>query len=154
MNMDIDRSAPFFGFSDGIALRGGPFGYEIVFKKHPQTRDVSPPPPGAPELLPEPPATIATISVTMEHAKIIAFHMWRQILQLESGSGVVFPLPPALLDEMAISPQEWTGFWGGSVPEPVPFPVNGTEPIQETEVERLKRELQVAESTAEAPPSE
>ncbi len=54
---------------------------------------------------------IAKIRMSWEHAKAIAFILQRQIKAIEKENKVVYPIPPKVLSEMAITTTEWDQFW-------------------------------------------
>ena len=90
-------------YSDQLGLNIGPFGAVLNFGVSPS---VPPPGGGSPPL-----HHIATVRMSLEHAKITAFMLHRQLLQYERSSGIKVPLPQDVLNHLRVGREDWDGFW-------------------------------------------
>ncbi len=55
---------------------------------------------------------VATVRMSLEHIKVLAFVLQRQIIQFERQSGVQIPIPVEVLNSLRIGPEDWQSFWG------------------------------------------
>lgn len=56
---------------------------------------------------------LATVRMSLEHLKLMAFVLHRQLRQHEVENNVVIHLPAAVLNSMQIGPEDWERFWRG-----------------------------------------
>ena len=56
---------------------------------------------------------MATARMSLEHLKLMAFVLHRQIHQHEIEHSVVVQVPSALLNSLQIGPEDWEKFWRG-----------------------------------------
>ena|SRR3989442_15162560 len=67
----------------------------------------SPPAPGAvPQI-----DRLATVRMSLEYLKIMAFLLHRQLIQYEQQTGVSIPLPIQILTSLQIRQEDWHAFW-------------------------------------------
>jgi hypothetical protein len=90
-------------FIDQFTIGAGPYGVAMNFKK-------SSPKPVAPGSVP-PTEEIGTIRMSLEHLKIMAFVLKRQVNDIESQLGIEIPLPMMVMHALQIAPEDWTEFW-------------------------------------------
>jgi len=95
--------APVDVYADQIALNLGPFGCTLNF--------------GA--SLPIPPAgggaagnPVATVRMSLEHLKVVAFLFRRQLIQYEREQGVRVQIPMDVLNQLRIGREDWQECWG------------------------------------------
>ncbi len=91
-------------YSDQFQVNLGPYGITLNFFL---TIAI---PPGAPGSAPQA-ERVASVRTSLEHAKIMAFLLHRQIMDYESQTGVRIMLPADLLNELGIGPEDWDAFW-------------------------------------------
>jgi hypothetical protein len=90
-------------FADQFHFRSGPYGTALNFLATA---------PGAPALGAAPQTELkATVRMSVEHAKVVAFLIRRQILQQERETGVRYDVPPRILNGLGVSPEDWEAFW-------------------------------------------
>jgi hypothetical protein len=92
-------------YADQMAINVGPFGCAINFSLSPSV-----PPPGGGVM---PGHHVATVRMSLEHMKLMAFMLQRQLLQYERGSGVLIPISQDVLNQLRIGREDWNAFWGG-----------------------------------------
>ncbi len=71
---------------------------------------VSNPTPPAPGSTP-PIERVATIRMSLEHLKVLAFFLHRQVAQFEGQAGVQIPIPVEVLNGLRIGLEDWQAFW-------------------------------------------
>ncbi len=71
---------------------------------------VSSPTPPAPGSTPQI-ERVATIRMSLEHLKVLAFLLHRQVTQFEGQAGVQIPIPTEVLNGMRIGLEDWQSFW-------------------------------------------
>lgn len=91
------------GYSDQFQITTGPFGASLTFS-------VSPPTPPAPGSAPQT-ETVATIRMSLEHVKVMAFMLRRQLIEHQGKTGVQVQLPREVLNSLQIGPEDWDAFW-------------------------------------------
>ncbi len=96
---------PIDAYADQFQLATGPYGATLSFQVSPPT----PPAPGA-AVNPE---RIATIRTSLEHLKVMAFILYRQILEHERQSGTTIPIPSNVLNDLRVGPEDWEAYWRG-----------------------------------------
>ncbi len=52
--------------------------------------------------------------MSLETMKLLAFFVHRQIVSHEKNLGISIAIPPAVLNAVQISPEDWQVFWGGN----------------------------------------
>ena len=92
-------------YSDQLGLNIGPFGCALNFAV-----SAAVPPAGGGVL---PGQHVATVRMSLEHAKAIAFILQRQLLQYERASGIEIPIPQDVLNQLRVGREDWNAFWGG-----------------------------------------
>ncbi len=90
-------------YADQFQVNTNPYGCSLNFLVSPPT----PPAPGAPPQ----PQLQATIRMSLEHLKMMAFILHRQVKQHEEGTGTSVPLPLHMLNALQIGLEDWNGFW-------------------------------------------
>lgn len=94
----------FDAYSDGVGVNVGPFGCALNFTLSPAL----PPPHGAPG------NPIGTVRMSLEHLKLVAFVLRRQLLDYERNAGVQIQVPRAVLNQLQVGPEDWKQCWGES----------------------------------------
>ena len=90
-------------YSDQFQTNLGPYGATLNFS----LSDSTPPSPGtAPKM-----ERKATIRLSLEHLKVMAFVLVRQIKQYESQTGANVQVPAQVLNSIGISPEDWDLLW-------------------------------------------
>ena len=54
---------------------------------------------------------VATVRMSIEHAKVMLVQLVRAIRSQEEGFGFSYELPAGLLEDMGIPHDEWVSFW-------------------------------------------
>jgi hypothetical protein len=96
--------APVDVYSDQLGLNLGPFGCAINFA-------ISPPVPPAGGGVAAGQA-VATVRMSLEHLKMMAFLLRRQLLQYERDSGIRVSIPRDVLNQLRIGREDWEECWG------------------------------------------
>lgn len=96
-------SEPFDEYVDGFTLGAGPYGAALNFQR------TSPKPiaPGSQPKVEE----IGSVRLSLEHLKVMAFMMKRQVDDIEKQLGIEIPLSFQLLNALKIAPDDWQSFW-------------------------------------------
>jgi hypothetical protein len=90
-------------YSDQFGLNVGAYGTALNFS----VSGATPPAPGtAPHT-----ERLATIRMSLEHLKVMAFVIRRQILQYEQQTGVNIQVPVEVLNSLRISREDWDTLW-------------------------------------------
>ena len=92
-------------YSDQLGINLGPFGCSLNFAVSPAV-----PPAGGGAI---PGQAVATVRMSLEHLKLMAFMLRRQLLQFEETSGVQIPVPQDVLNQLRIGREDWEQQWGG-----------------------------------------
>lgn len=90
-------------YIDQFQINTGPFGCTLNFS-------VTAPTPPAPGAVPQS-EHLATVRTSLEHLKVMAFIMRRQVLQHESKAGVRIEVPIEVLNAIGIGSEDWDSFW-------------------------------------------
>ncbi len=90
-------------YADQFGLNMGAYGTALNFL-------VSSPTPPAPGSVPQS-ERLATIRMSLEHLKVMAFVIRRQILQYETQTGVNIQVPIEVLNSLRISREDWDTLW-------------------------------------------
>lgn len=91
-------------YVDQFTVTAGPYGGALTFDRnmpHP-----------VPLALPRP-ERVATLRISVESLKVLAFVVARQIKAAEREMGVVYPIPAQVLSSLGIGPEDWEHFWKG-----------------------------------------
>ena len=82
-------------YSDGIQIGVSPFtvtlGFTVAPQAHPGTQVAAP---------------VATIRMSLEHAKVMAIILRKQLKQFEEQLGAEIPLPLQVYQQLGVSPKE------------------------------------------------
>jgi hypothetical protein len=103
METDNSMTEPIDVFSDQFQLTVGPYGCTVSFMMSPAT----PPVPGS---MPQA-ERLASVRMSLEHLKVMAFMLRRQLMQYERGTGTKIQLPLDILNSLQIGPEDWNAFW-------------------------------------------
>lgn len=60
------------------------------------------------------PELLVSARMSLETMKLLAFFVHRQIVSHEKNLGISIAIPPAVLNAVQISPEDWQVFWGGN----------------------------------------
>jgi hypothetical protein len=82
-------------YSDGVQVGISPFTVTLGFT-------VAPPAQPSPQM----PTTVATVRMSLEHAKVMAIVLRRQLKQFEEQLGQEIALPPQVYQQLGVSPKE------------------------------------------------
>ena len=82
-------------YSDGIQVGISPFTVTLGFT-------LAPPAQAGPQI----PTPVATIRMSLEHAKVMAIILRKQLKQFEEQLGTEIALPPQVYQQLGVSPQE------------------------------------------------
>ena len=91
-------------YADQFQVSTGPFGCVLNFlltNREPAAR-------GAIQQHPE---RVATIRTSLEHLKIVAFILHRQLTTHERNAQVRIPIPQIVLNGLQIGREDWDKFW-------------------------------------------
>ena len=91
-------------YADQIGINIAPFGCALNFLLSPST----PPAGGAPAAG----TAVVTVRTSLEHLKMMAFLLRRQLLQYEQSSGVQIAIPMDVLNALRIGREDWDECWG------------------------------------------
>lgn len=94
---------PIDAYADQFQLVIGPYGATINFS-------VTDPVPSAPGTVPQP-NRMASIRMSAEHLKAMAFLLVKQMKRFERETGISPGVPLQVLNQMGISPEDWNVFW-------------------------------------------
>ena len=98
---------PFDEYADQFTLSVGGYGATLTFMR----TDRRPIAPGsAPQT-----SDIGTIRMSLEHLKVMAYLIQYQVKTAESGLGINVQVPPAILNNLQIAPEDWDQFWRNNV---------------------------------------
>ena len=90
-------------YIDQFQMNTSPYGAVLNF----QLRSAFPTAPGArPEA-----ERKATIRMSLEHLKVMAYMLQRQVKQHEEKTGVKIAIPVEVISGSGIPPEDWEGFW-------------------------------------------
>ncbi len=90
-------------YADQVGLHIGPFGCTLNF-----SASLALPPAGG-GVAGEP---VSTVRMSLEHLKLMAFLVRRQLIQYERQSGVQIPVPQDVLNQLRIGREDWEECWG------------------------------------------
>ena len=97
-------SDPVDVFCDQFQVNIGPFGTTLNFMLSSAT-------PAAPGSVNQP-ARLATVRMSLEHLKVMAYMLRGQIADFGKSQGVHVQVPVRVLNNLRISKEDWEGFWG------------------------------------------
>lgn len=90
-------------YSDQFQITIGPYGCLLNFSAlQPQ-----PPPQGT---MPQA-DRLATVRMSLEHLKVLAYLLRGQLLVYEQQAGIKVPLPSNVLNGLGIGREDWDAFW-------------------------------------------
>lgn len=89
-------------YADQFLVTIGPFGANLSF-------DVNVPHPSG--VSPQAAQRIATIRMSTEHLKALAFILARQVKEIERQFGVKYDVPMQVRNQLGIGPEDWDLFW-------------------------------------------
>lgn len=98
-----NMSEPFDEYVDGFTLGAGPYGAALNFQR-------TNPRPIAPGTQPKV-EDIGSVRLSLEHLKVMAFVMKRQVDEIEKQLGIEIPLSFQLLNNLKIALEDWQSFW-------------------------------------------
>lgn len=99
-------SEHFDEYVDQFTLGGGAYGISLNFRRS-NPKPVAPgTDPGAEE--------VGTLRMSLEHFKLMAFIMKRQVDEIETRFGIDVQLPVQLMNALRIAPEDWAKFWNRS----------------------------------------
>lgn len=93
---------PIDAYSDSFFISMGPYGVNLSFQVSNPHPDPS---------APTPPTRIATIRMSVEHAKTMVLMMKRHIQRAEQEAGVQAQVSNRVLGSLGIAPEDWDTFW-------------------------------------------
>ena len=91
-------------YTDGVSLNIGPFGCALNFAMSPSVAQA-----GAPGAMAQP---VGTVRMSLEHLKVMAFLIRRQLRDYERQSGVEVSIPADVLNQLRIGREDWDECWG------------------------------------------
>lgn len=92
-------------YADGVGLNIAPFGCALNFALSPAV------PPAGGGAAPSQPQV--TVRMSLEHLKMMAFLVRRQLIEYERQSGISIPIPRDVLNQLRIGPEDWDTCWRG-----------------------------------------
>ncbi len=93
---------PFDDYADGFTISLTPFGANLSFA----VREAHPSPGRAPQV-----QHLGTIRMSVEHLKTMVMIIRRQILLVESQTGIKAEVPRDILQQLQIPIEDWESFW-------------------------------------------
>ena len=90
-------------YTDGVSLNISPFGCLLNFGLSPAVA------PAAAGGMAQP---VATVRMSLEHLKIMAFLLRRQLRDYERQAGVEVAIPGDVLNQLRIGREDWEECWG------------------------------------------
>jgi hypothetical protein len=97
---DTPREVPQI-YTDQVGMALGPYGCALTFGlTHPASLSAE-----------EPALPVASVRMSLEHAKALAYIIHRQITMYQTNFGVRVDLPDKALESLNISRDEWQRFW-------------------------------------------
>lgn len=91
-------------YADQFVVTVGPYGASLSF-------DMSVPHPSGPGQAPQPPQRVATIRMSTEHLKSVAYIIVKHVKQIEQQGGVKYDVPSQVLAQLGIGREDWDSFW-------------------------------------------
>ena len=91
-------------YADAFQFSSGPNGCTLNFL----LGDATPPPAGHPPRN----ERVATVRVSLELAKVMAFAMRMALRQFEQASGITVNVSRDVLNQLHFSPEDWNAMWG------------------------------------------
>lgn len=94
---------PFDEYVDQITMGVNAYGIILNFRK----TSAIPVAPGTSPIA----VDVGSIRMSLEHFKVMAYLLKRQVNEVESQFGITIPLPPQVMNAMKIAPEDWDMFW-------------------------------------------
>jgi hypothetical protein len=94
---------PFDEYVDQYVMSANAYGVSMNFQKS-SPKPISP---GSNPVMSE----IGTIRMSLEHFKILAYLLKKQVNDIEAQLGIEIPLPVQLMGLLKIAPEDWQTFW-------------------------------------------
>ena len=94
---------PFDEYVDQFIMGASPYGVIMNFRKTSST-------PASPGTTP-PVKEVGSLRMSMEHFKVMAFLMRRQIMEMEQNLGIEISIPVQLMNALHIAPEDWQKLW-------------------------------------------
>jgi hypothetical protein len=91
-------------YADQFAVHIGPYGCVLNYSL---SSAVPPSPGGAPQA-----DRVATVRMSLEHLKVMAYILRRQLLDYERQAGVRVQVPGEVLNALRIGAEDWNTVWG------------------------------------------
>jgi hypothetical protein len=94
---------PFDVYADAFLITVTPLGANMSFEvreAHPSAQRV------------QTTTRLGTVRTSIEHLKLMAVMIVRQIKIIEEQGGVKYPVPTNILAQIQIAPEDWDVFWG------------------------------------------
>src|SRR5262245_5614532 len=82
-------------YADGVQVGISPFTVTLSFTLAPQAQPAT-----------QLPTPVATVRMSLEHAKVMAIILRKQLKQFEEQLGAEVPLPLAVYQQLGVSPKE------------------------------------------------
>jgi hypothetical protein len=95
-------SEPLDAYTDQFSITLSPYGVNLSFLVTPPHQDPAKPIASTP---------VATIRMSVEHAKVMVMVIKRHIQRTEEQTGVQARVSPQILNQLGISPEDWDSFW-------------------------------------------
>ena len=89
-------------YADQFLITIGPFGAHLSFLVSQPHQDPSKPLPAT---------NVATIRMSVEHAKVMIMIIKRHIKKIEEQTGVQAKVSNVVLNQLGVSPEDWEDFW-------------------------------------------
>lgn len=97
-----DEAPQFDEYADTFIITITPFGANLSFA----VREAHPAPGRAPQV-----RNLGTIRMSVEHLKTMVVIIRNQVMQVEGQMGISAEVPPAILNQLQISLEDWRHFW-------------------------------------------
>ena len=102
MPEETNQCKPFDEYCDQFTVSITPFGANLSFA----VREAHPSAGRAPQA-----RHLGTVRMSIEHLKTMVMILRRQIINVESETGVKTEVPRAILNQLGIAPDDWDSFW-------------------------------------------
>ena len=99
---DSTKREPFDLYADQFTITLTPFGANLSFG----VREPHPSPSQTPTS-----EHLGTVRMSVEHLKTMTMVVRRQIMKVESQTGIKADVPRDVLNQLQIPPEDWEAFW-------------------------------------------